>query len=174
MSKDIELEKTFLLRCLPAEIADIKPSHILDIYIPGNSIDHPHLRLRQKNQEYFITKKYPAQNGNATKQIEITIPLNEDEFKAMRNSSAAKVEKLRYSVNINGRKADVDIFQGELYGLAMVDFEFANVEEMNQFQIPKIALCDVSNEEFLAGGLLAGKKYSEIEPKLKKLGYKSL
>lgn len=38
--------------------------------------------------------------------------------------------------------------------------------------MPDFCLADVTQEKFTAGGILAGKKYSDIEAELEKYGYK--
>ena len=77
MSQELELELTFLAKELPREIKTVKPTHIIDIYIPDMP-EHSHLRLRQKGNNYEITKKLPVAEGDASEQIEQTIPLTEE------------------------------------------------------------------------------------------------
>ena len=40
--------------------------------------------------------------------------------------------------------------------------------------MPSMALADVTQEDFIAGGLLAGKKYSDIAPELDRFEYKRI
>jgi len=42
---------------------------------------------------------------------------------------------------------------------------------LDRFVIPDFCLAEVTHEDFLAGGMLCGKSYSDIEDKLKKFGY---
>ena len=53
----------------------------------------------------------------------------------------------------------------------LIDFEFATETEKNSFAIPEVALADVTQESFIAGGSLAGKSYADIEPELARFGY---
>ena len=84
------------------------------------------------------------------------------------------VVKKRYFAKIEGHDAEVDVFLEDLAGLVLVDFEFSDAEEKNKFKMPKSLLADVTPEEFIAGGMLAGKKYEEIEGKLEEFGYKRI
>jgi len=81
------------------------------------------------------------------------------------------VEKIRYYYNHNGDKAEIDIFKDAMDGLVLVDFEFSSHEEKDSFEMPEFCLAEVTHEEFIAGGMLCGKKYEDIESKLADFGY---
>jgi CYTH domain-containing protein len=167
----VELELTFLARDLPIEIKGAQGKQLVDIYIPETEGIHPRLRLRQKGDHYEITKKIPAAPGDASAHHEITIPLSKEEFEALAPSSSKRVVKTRYNVEIDGHRAEVDAFQENLAGLVVIDFEFDDEKAKLQFVAPSICLADVTQEDFIAGGLLAGKRYSDIEPELKRFNY---
>lgn len=173
MSQELELELTFLAKELPDGIKTVKPTRITDIYIPDTP-EHSHLRLRQKGDKYEITKKMPIAEGNASEQIEQTIPLTKDEFIAMSSCSKKRVVKDRYNIEIEGKMAEIDVFTGDLKGLVLMDFGFNTVQEKSVFKMPGLALVDVTQEEFIAGGLLAGKTYDDISSELKRFNYKRL
>ena len=40
--------------------------------------------------------------------------------------------------------------------------------------MPGVALVDVTQEDFITGGLLAGKTYNDIVPELKRFNYKQI
>ena len=82
--------------------------------------------------------------------------------------------KDRYNVVIEGFPAEVDVFQEELEGLVLIDFEFDTVEDQKKFVVPAICLADVTQEEFLAGGILSGKKYADIAQQLERLHYRAI
>jgi CYTH domain-containing protein len=170
---EIELELTYLACEIPKELKGATPRKLLDIYIPENA-DRPFIRLRQKDQRYEITKKRPIDDEDASRQTEQTIPLDQVEFAALSIASQRRVEKDRYEVNIEGHRAEVDIFQGELAGLVLIDFEFETLAGMQAFRPPECCSADVTQERFLAGGQLAGKSYADIEADLKRCNYKRL
>lgn len=173
MNQELELELTFLAKELPEGIKTIRPTRIVDIYIPDTP-EHSHLRLRQKGEKYEMTKKMPVVEGNASEQIEQTIPLTEEEFTTLSSCSKKRVTKDRYNIEIEGKMAEIDIFVDGLKGLVLMDFEFNTVKEKSDFKIPDIALADVTQEDFIAGGLLAGKTYDDIAPELKRFNYKQI
>ena len=173
MNQELELELTFLAKELPQDIKTVRPTRIVDIYIPDTP-EHSHLRLRQKGDKYEITKKMPVTEGNASEQIEQTIPLTKEEFIALSSCSKKRVVKDRYNVAIEGKMAEIDVFTYELKGLVLIDFEFSTENEKSTFKIPDIALANVTQEEFIAGGLLAGKTYNDIAPELERFNYQPI
>ncbi len=167
---EIELELTYLARSLPVEISDVAPKRLLDIYVPEIS-NSPFIRLRKKGNEYKITKKKPIDDNDASRQSEQTIPLDHDEFDALSVASKRSVEKDRYKVVIGGNTAEVDIFDGALKGLVLIDFEFETIEAKAAFNPPEYCLADVTQERFVAGGQLAGCSYADIEADLARFEY---
>ena len=173
MSRELELELTFLAKEIPEGIKDVVPTRITDVYIPDTA-KHSHLRLRKRGNLYEITKKTPVKDGDASEQIEQTIPLTKDEFEALISCSQKRVSKDRYNITIEGHNAEVDVFQDQLKGLVLIDFEFKTISEKSAFKTPSIALADVTQENFTAGGVLAGKSYQDIEPELARFNYQKL
>ena len=55
MSRELELELTFLAKEIPEGIKDAIPTRITDVYIPDTA-EHSHLRLRKRGNLYEITK----------------------------------------------------------------------------------------------------------------------
>jgi CYTH domain-containing protein len=167
----LELEKTFLAKFIP-DISQCKNKEIFDIYFPKNSY-HPNLRIRKNGNRFEITKKTMIDN-DPSKQLENNIPLSEDEFIGLSKADGKRVKKTRYYYNYNGRIAEIDIFQEDLYGLVLVDFEFDNEDDKNNFPLPEFCLLDITGIEVIAGGMLCGRKYQDIESQLNELGYKKL
>ena len=173
MNQELELELTFLAKALPEGIEKVTPTRIVDIYIPDTP-EHSHLRLRQKGEKYEITKKMPIAEGDASEQIEQTIPLTKEEFVALSSCSKKRVAKDRYKMLVDGKMAEIDVFVDDLKGLVLMDFEFDTVDKKSAFEMPSVALADVTQEDFIAGGLLAGKTYDDIAPELERFNYEKI
>jgi CYTH domain-containing protein len=169
----VELELTFLARTLPTELQNARPEKMVDVYVPATAA-HPCLRIRRKGARYEITKKIPVDDRDSSRLSEQTIPLDEAEFTALCKASGKTVEKDRYNLMIEGHTAEVDVFTGELKGLVLIDFEFETEEAKQAFAAPDCCLADVTQEAFVAGGMLAGKKYADIQDELAKYKYQSL
>ena len=79
---EIELERTFLLKDIPAGLRKCKSIEIIDIYIP-KSVRHPVLRIRKKGDVFEITKKYPLVGKDSSEQGEHSISLTKEEFEGL-------------------------------------------------------------------------------------------
>ena len=165
----LELERTYLAKYIP-DISSAKHKEIIDVYFPHTSF-HPTLRIRKSGQKFEMTKKTMVDN-DPSKQLEHNIMLTEDEFVALSKADGKRVSKIRYYYDFNGRTAEIDIFQEDLAGLILIDFEFDNETDKDNFPLPDFCLMDVTGIEFIAGGMLCGKKYQDIENQLQQLGYK--
>lgn len=165
----IELERTFLVKKLPEGLEDCSKREMTDIYYPKEE-RHPTLRLRKDGNGYFLTKKSPVGEDKSV-QKEQTISLTMGEFDAFSMLEGKRLDKVRYHYDYKGLKAEIDVFKGALEGLVLVDFEFASEEEKQSFVMPDFCLADVTQEEFIAGGMLCGKSYEEIASELAAFGY---
>ena len=171
--QEIELEKTFLAKYIPQDLSNYKSRELLDLYIPV-SAKHPKLRIRKKGDDWEITKKSPVKEGDASHQIEHTIKLSQEEFAELSKIPAKKISKTRYYFDYDNLIAEVDVFQNDLLGLVVVDFEFESIATKDAFVVPDFCLAEVTQEEFIAGGKICGKTYTDIEKELEKFGYKKL
>lgn len=168
-----EFERTYLLKELPSGFEGTRSEEMLDIYIPS-SAKHPVLRIRKAGEKYEITKKEPLKSGDASHQIEITIPLTKAEYAELGRLSGKRVQKTRFTYQENKVRYEIDVFRGDLEGLVLVDVEFSSLEEEDAFVSPAWCLAEVTQEKFLAGGMVCGKKYSDIEIELQRFNYKRL
>ncbi len=171
--EEIEYELTYLAAELPAGLENASSKQMMDVYFPENPSVHPRLRLRKSGETYSLTKKTPLQEGDASTHKEQTIQLDQAEFGALVAGSGRRIAKTRYLLEIDGQPAEVDVFQGDLEGLVLIDFEFNNASKMAEFKVPSCCLVDVTQEDFIAGGLLAGKSLSDIQDDLDRIGYKA-
>lgn len=173
MSKKIELEKTYLAKYVPDDVWGCASREIIDVYFP-KTVEHPILRLRRKGNKYELTKKQPVENDDSSRQYEHTIELSKEEFEALAKADGKRVVKRRYYYIYNGRTLEIDVFFEELAGLVVVDAEFETVEEMAGFAMPDFCLADVTQDALIAGGMLAGKSYTDIEKDLSIYEYEKI
>ncbi len=171
----IELERTFLAKQIPEGLKACKSKEIRDIYIPRAIEIHAPIRIRKNGDKYEITKKSPVNANDYSQLLEENINLTREEFLQLEKEiSGRKVSKTRYYYPVNGTIAEVDVFSEALIGLVLIDFEFKTVEEKDAFKPPFFCLADVTQEDFIAGGILCGKKYSDLEKDLARFGYQRL
>lgn len=167
----IELERTYLAKKIP-DLKNCESIEILDIYLPDED-EHPKLRVRKNGYKYEMTKKTPL-DDTFSKFEEQTIELTRDEFHSLARLHGKRVHKIRYLYPYKGLTAEIDIFCDYLKGLAVVEFEFPDEKTKDNFKMPDFCLVEVTKDDFIAGGMLCGKKYFDIKPKLEKYNYTRL
>ena len=173
MSQEVELELTYLAKTLPEGLADCPNKLVVDVYYPVTA-GHPVLRLRQNGDAYQITKKTIIEGTDSSRMREETIHLSAEEFAGLTQNGGKRVAKRRYQYGYQGHTAEVDVFEGALAGLVLVDFEFTDRGDQQKFAMPEFCLADVTQEAFVAGGMLAGAPYQDIAEELTRYGYRPL
>lgn len=168
-----EFELTFLIKEIPKNFSleETPSKEILDIYLPTVS-NHAILRIRKQGEIFEITKKTPVSGTDSSHQNENTIPLSKEEFEELSTLQGKRVRKIRYYYTENDIVYEIDVFQDSLQGLILVDIEFLSNIEKENFVAPNWTLVDITQEKFIAGGVLAGKSYKDIEPSLTQYSYK--
>ncbi len=180
----LELEFTFLLKAFPPTfLEELKSEHyqkikakkeMIDCYFPPE-ITHPKIRLRQNGKKFELTKKEPLSAEDASIQQEQTISLTESEFTFFSQLKGKKVHKTRYLYEYTSWEvAEIDVFQWELLWLVVVDFEFSNINKKAHFKKPEWCGADITQDDFIAWGMIAGKKYEDIQSSLSKYNYEPL
>jgi len=168
----IEIEKTFLVKKLPGDLEKVKPTEITDIYFPADA-RHPTLRLRKSGSNCELTKKTPVDKGDASRQRETSVRLSLPEWRDLASAKQGRqLRKFRYRYPYNQETWEIDIFTDKLKGLVLADIEItSDSKSWAEIQIPKFCLAEVTQSEFIAGGMLAGKSYQDIAKKLEKYKY---
>jgi len=166
-----ELEKTYLIKYIPDGLMAADKKELLDIYLPAHS-EHSVLRIRRSGDTYEITKKESVVAGDFSRQLETTIPLTVEEYGDLSLLPGKRVHKIRHYFTQDGVNFEIDVFQDGLSGLVLVDVEFEKMEQKDALHLPEFCLADVTQEGFIAGGVLCGKVYADIEKDLEKFNYK--
>ncbi len=174
MTVELEREYTFLMTKLPANLGEFPSKIIEDDFIPASS-NHPQLRIRRNGDSYVITKKSPETNGDSSRMIEHTIELSFEEYTALNQLPGKRLKKRRFAYQIDEYTAEVDVYLNNLEGLVLIDFEFSSDQAMADFIKPSFVGADITQDSLLAGGMLCGKAYTDIESYLaEKYDYKPL
>jgi len=157
----LEIEKTFLVKKIPSNLSNYKSHQIKQGYI--SSTPSP-LRIRQNDNEFELTKKIRIKPNDFSSHEEINIPLTEYEFNKLWPLVEKHLEKNRYYLPLeNNLTAELNIYKGDLEGLAMVEVEFTSQKEMELFKSPVWFGKDITQEDFSANSFLADKTFSEIK-----------
>jgi len=151
--KDTEIERKFLLDInnIPYDFSKLTKKTIEQGYI----IYKPEIRVRSvSGEDYFMTIK--ANTADPTVRKELEFKISEEAYsKLMARKDIQKVQKDRYLVNEGNNKYEIDIFTGDLKGLACLEVEFSSKEEADKFVAPNWVVKEVTGDERYRNNSLA-------------------
>lgn len=133
----MEIERKFLVNQCPT-LDKYPVIQITQAYV---SI-HPVIRIRQSNDDFFLTIK----SSGAISREEYEMPITDKEFHTLLKKVEGNViTKKRYLIPLeDGLTAELDVFEGSLSSLTTVEVEFASLEAANHFIAPSWFGKDVS------------------------------
>lgn len=155
LSDNIEIEKKWLIdkNKIPLELSNAEVFEIEQTYISFS----PEIRVRKINngEEYsFAVKTSMTADGLERKELEENI--TEEEYNSLiKKKEGNTIYKTRYQFLYEGNIYAIDIFEGQLEGLAYLEIEFASKEEANKFNKPDWVIKDVTNDIRYKNGFLA-------------------
>ena len=138
-----EIERKFLVKELPADLENYLHNEIIQGYliVTDNDIE---VRIRKKGDKYFETVKAGSGLVRKESEKEITKEVFWDHWPL---TEGKRVEKVRYEILYNGELIELDIYSGELEGLAVAEVEFASEEESVSFVPPSWFGKEVTHDE---------------------------
>ena len=117
----------------------------------------PEIRVRNYNngEEYEVTIKTNL-TRNGLIRDEVNVPINKEEYdNLIQKKEGNTIHKTRYQFYADQQLIAIDIFHGDLDGLAYMEIEFANVEESDSFATPEWVVEDVTDNINYKNGHLA-------------------
>lgn len=145
----MEIERKFLVKVLPS-LKNAPASHIVQGYISLN----PETRVRKRDEKYYLTIKGEGDIVRIEEERELDPIEGENLFSQVRSYL---VEKTRYIVDIGKHKAELDIYEGRLKGLIVVEVEFETIEDAKTFVAPSWFGEDISKNKEYRNKVLAFK-----------------
>lgn len=135
----MEIERKYLVKSLPENLENYEQKRISQGYICTN----PVVRIRRSNDDYFLTYK----GSGLMAREEYEMPLTAEAFEHMLPKiDGILIDKIRYMIPLDEKHvAELDIFQGVLTPLRLVEVEFESIEDANSFVPPAWFGDDVTN-----------------------------
>lgn len=126
----MEIERKFLIKEMPADLASYPCHKIEQAYLNTN----PVVRIRRQDDAYFLTYKGA---GHMVRE-EYNLPLNEVSYLHLKEKADGIIlSKTRYLLPIEGRLTiELDVFEAPYKGLCLAEVEFADVESAKSFTPP--------------------------------------
>ena len=155
LADDKEIEKKWIIdkNKIPFNLGNAEVFEIEQTYICFS----PEIRVRKINngRAYsFAVKTNMSSDGLIRNEMEEYI--TEEQYNNLINKKEGNtIHKTRYQLLYNNNIYVIDIFKGQLEGLAYLEIEFASEEEANKFITPEWVIKDVTNDIRYKNGYLA-------------------
>ena len=151
----MEIERKFLMKKLPENLNDYSSTEISQGYI---SIS-PAVRIRQRNDKYFLTIK----SGGLMERIEVEKDITRKEFEELSTIVKGNViKKTRYLIPFQNHTIELDVFHDKFEGLIMAEIEFESTEEAEKFNMPDFFYMDVTENPAYQNSSMSQMSQEEI------------
>ena len=145
-----EIERKFLVASLP-DLSSLSGEEILQGYI-STVADCAEVRVRQKGSKYFQTIK----SEGGLKRREIEVEISKEQFDSLwPETEGRRLNKTRYEIPYDGVTIELDVYGGELEGLAVAEVEFETEQESVRFTPPSWFGQEVTNDRAFRNKSLA-------------------
>ena len=127
----MEIERKYLVRRLPDDLSKYEAKKIAQGYLCTD----PVVRIRRSNDNYYMTYK----GDGLMVREEYNLPLTREAYEHLLPKIVGLlIAKTRYLIPLTDRlTAELDVFEGVLSALTLVEVEFDSVEEANAFVPPE-------------------------------------
>ena len=126
-----EIERTFLLDALPPDLEGRPSTRIAQGYLAIT--DDVEVRVRSRGDDRLLTVK----SGRGNVRREVTVPLTVEQFDELwQLTPGRRVVKRRWVVGHGGNELEIDVFDGALDGLLLVEIEFDSCDDSAAFSPP--------------------------------------
>lgn len=138
-----EIERKYLVDNLPPEVNLDAGAKYRQGYLVIDDERALTVRLRREGDVYRLAIK----KGRGEVRTEVELPMSASQFDALWNEAEAiSLEKTRYVLPIGALNAEVDVFEGRLEGLVMVEVEFESAAAAQAFSPPDWFGKDVTDD----------------------------
>lgn len=126
----MEIERKYLVRQLPENLSDYPSQKIAQGYLNTR----PVVRIRRSNDDYYLTYK----GFGLIARDEYNLPLTPEAYEhLLPKIDGLLIQKTRYLIPISETlTAELDVFEGALAPLLLVEVEFETIEDANSFIPP--------------------------------------
>jgi CYTH domain-containing protein len=145
-----EIERKFLLDAPPSVVEGRPSTRILQGYIAIT--EDTEVRVRARGDDRLLT----AKGGRGMVRREVTVPLTAEQFDGMWPlTEGRRVTKRRWVIADGDIELEIDVFDGDLDGLVIVEIEFPTPEASAAFTPPDWCGPEVTDDERYRNAALA-------------------
>ncbi|MGH2760884.1 MAG: hypothetical protein ACRDKJ_15145 [Actinomycetota bacterium] len=105
---------------------------------------------------FKLAQKVRYDPSDPTRVALTNLYISELEYELLAVHPADVLTKVHYSLLVDDRYVIVNVFEGALTGLVLLEADFGSEDEMARFSPPDFVVREVSDDDRFAGGRLAG------------------
>ncbi len=162
----MEIERKFLLSCIPFNLENYTCFNIEQAYITTAPVIRARKRIRiddnttAKIEEFILTIK----SSGILSHEEYEIMLNEDEYKnVLKKAEGNVITKNRYNIPLDdGLILELDIFKGKFDGLIVGEIEFATEDAAKKYTPPEFISEEVTYDRRYSNSTMSKMSDDEI------------
>ncbi|MCR4642297.1 MAG: CYTH domain-containing protein [Lachnospiraceae bacterium] len=146
----MEIERKFLVRELPADLASYPSRQISQAYLCTD----PVVRVRQDNNDFYLTYK----GKGFLAREEYNLPLNREAYEKLSSKADGNViSKTRYLIPLENSSLtiELDVFDPPFAPLVLAEVEFENIDEAQAFTPPDWFGDDVTEDRHYSNSYLS-------------------
>lgn len=157
----MEIERKFTVAALPENLQAYERRELEQGYLCINPVVRVRKSVKNGETAYLLCYKSKlglAERPDAAAQVcrEEELPLTEESYGALLSKADGRVIiKTRYLIPYRGYTIELDVFSGELAGLAFAEVEFPDEREAADFCMPDWFLEDVTFDDRFKNNTLA-------------------
>lgn len=155
MADSVEIERKWLIdpSKIPYDLTNAEVYDIEQTYINFS----PEIRVHRINNSYFTSAMKANMSSDGMTRDELEIDITEEEYNELyKKREGNTILKTRYQfLSQDGYLMAIDIFHGDLDGLAYLEIEFVSEAESKAYKEPDWVLLDVTADVNYKNGYLA-------------------
>ena len=133
----IECERRFLLADVPP--GALEPRRITDLYLDGTrlrlrSVTTPHGDVLERKLGH--KRRYDESDPSVV--LHTSMYLDEHEFETLSALPGRTLTKTRWTMHLADRRGAVDVFEKDLFGLAMLEVDLSDPDEASAYEPPLV------------------------------------
>ncbi|MFL5871322.1 MAG: CYTH domain-containing protein [Solirubrobacterales bacterium] len=129
----MEIERKFLVEGL-GDLEGLDAVAIEQGYLAPATEGGAEVRLRRKGDDLVLTIK----GGTGEVRVEEELELGREQFDSLWPlTEGRRLSKTRHLVPLDGLTAEIDVYEGELEGLVVVEVEFSSEADADRFEPPE-------------------------------------
>jgi adenylate cyclase len=140
----VEIERKFLVEAVPDDLGEHESSALEQGYLAIHA-DGTEVRIRRRDGRSVLTVK----SGGGLVRVEEELPIDDATFERMWPlTEGRRIEKVRHLIPAEppGLVIELDVYGGELAGLAVAEIEFASEDDARAFAPPAWLGPDVTDD----------------------------